>query len=303
MGEYRQELDAFGGSFREDFRFGRRITSAEEGLIIEVAAQGAPGGDRVIRDGLEAEKERTPASGAAQVSVVEAAPTRIEDAAHLTRAEAEMHLLIDLPPNWPGWSLARRIVKRTLDVLVSVMALCALLPVFVGIALAIRLESSGPVLYRQRRCGRDGRTFEMLKFRSMVPGADRMLIDLRDRNEADGLLFKIKHDPRITRVGEFIRRYSVDELPQFINVLKGEMSLVGPRPLPKDANAFGPIDGKRHAVRPGLTCHWQVSGRSDVSYGQMVDMDLRYIRDSSIWTDLRLIALTIPAALAGDGAY
>lgn len=235
--------------------------------------------------------------------MVETAAIGIEDAAELRLAASEMQLLVDLPADWPGWSLARRLVKRTLDVVVSVLALAVLLPVFVGVALAIRLESSGPVLYRQRRCGRDGRAFEMLKFRSMVRGADQMVIDLRDRNESDGLLFKIKQDPRVTRVGAFIRKYSVDELPQFVNVLKGEMSLVGPRPLPVDRSAFGPIDGKRHAVRPGLTCHWQVSGRSEISYGQMVDMDLRYIRDSSIWTDLRLMALTIPAALGGDGAY
>ena len=143
----------------------------------------------------------------------------------------------------------------------------------------------------------------MIKFRSMINGADKLVVDLRDQNDSNGLLFKIKDDPRVTRVGAFIRRYSLDELPQLVNVLKGEMSLVGPRPQPVDPESFGPIDGKRHAVRPGLTCHWQVSGRSEVSYGQMVEMDLGYIRDSSTWTDLRLIITTVPAVLGGDGAY
>lgn len=233
----------------------------------------------------------------------EAAPTWATEAADLSRAASEMHVLVDLPADWPGWSLARRAAKRAFDVFLSLLAMCVLLPFFAVVAIAIHLESSGPVFYSQRRCGRDGRSFTMLKFRSMMKGADRLVVDLRDQNESDGLLFKLKQDPRITRVGHFIRRYSIDELPQFLNVLKGDMSLVGPRPLPVERDAFGPIDGKRHAVRPGLTCHWQVSGRSDISYGQMVDMDLRYIRDSSIWTDLRLLLLTIPAALHGDGAY
>jgi len=231
------------------------------------------------------------------------APDTVTGGADLSRTASEMQLLVDLPADWPGWSLARRVAKRSLDLVGSLLALLLLVPVLVAVAVMIRLESSGPVFYRQRRCGRDGRSFQMLKFRSMVDGAERLEVDLRDRNDSDGLLFKIKHDPRITRVGAFIRRYSIDELPQFVNVLKGEMSLVGPRPLPVDPDAFGPIDGKRHAVRPGLTCHWQVSGRSDVSYGEMVDMDLRYIRDSSIWTDLRLIVMTVPAALGGNGAY
>lgn len=228
---------------------------------------------------------------------------RLECEHDLPPAASEMQVLVDLPTDWPGWSLGRRAVKRAIDLALALLAVCVLLPAFAAIALAVRIESSGPVFYRQRRCGRDGRTFEMLKFRSMVRDADRLLIHLQDNNEADGLLFKLKHDPRVTRVGAFIRRYSIDELPQLVNVLKGEMSLVGPRPLPLGAEAFGPIDGKRHAVRPGLTCHWQVSGRSDISYGQMVDMDLKYIRESSTWTDIRLIARTVPVVFGASGAY
>lgn len=223
--------------------------------------------------------------------------------ADISRVATELHRLVDVPEGWPQWSLARRALKRGFDIAISAVAVVVLLPILVLVALAIRLESPGPALYRQKRCGRDGRCFEMLKFRSMVRDAEQLLVDLRDRNESDGLLFKVKADPRVTRVGRLIRKYSVDELPQLLNVLTGDMSLVGPRPLPVDPSAFGPIDGKRHAVRPGLTCHWQVSGRSDLTYGQMVEMDLAYIRNSSIWTDIRLIAMTVPVAFGGNGAY
>lgn len=257
----------------------------------------------MIRDDLESQREPVLETAPKAGSELGTASTRVQERRDLSGAASEMKLLVDLPEDWPGWPLARRAIKRTLDVALSLVALCLLLPLLLVIALAVRLETSGPVLYRGRRPGRDGRTFEMLKFRSMVQGADQLVVDLRDQNESDGLLFKIKRDPRVTRVGAFIRRYSLDELPQLVNVLKGEMSLVGPRPLPVDPDAFGPIDGKRHAVRPGLTCFWQVSGRSEVSYGQMVEMDLGYIRDSTIWTDVRLIAVTIPVALSGKGAY
>jgi lipopolysaccharide/colanic/teichoic acid biosynthesis glycosyltransferase len=223
--------------------------------------------------------------------------------ADLAGATSEMQLLVDVPEDWPKWSFSRRAGKRALDVVLSTVAICFLLPVLVLIAVAIRMESPGPVLYRQRRCGRNGRCFEVLKFRSMVREADLLLVDLRDRNHSDGLLFKVRGDPRVTRIGAFIRKYSIDELPQLINILKGDMSLVGPRPLAVNPNAFGPIDSRRHAVRPGLTCHWQISDRSRISYGQMVEMDLAYIRESSIWTDLRLMFLTLPVAATGKAEY
>lgn len=303
MGEDHRKLDAFAGAFRQESVAGERITSATESLGNEVAAPEVPGGAMLIREGLDAEREPSVATLTEQMSTPGSGEAGLEESHDVRAAALGMQLLVDLPADWPGWSLARRALKRSLDVALSLLAICLLLPVFAAIALAVRIESPGPVFYCQRRCGRDGRTFEMLKFRSMIRDADRLLTDLRDHNEADGLLFKLKHDPRVTRVGAFIRRYSIDELPQLVNVLKGEMSLVGPRPLPLDPEDFGPIDGKRHAVRPGLTCYWQVSGRSDVSYGQMVEMDLVYIRDSSTWTDLRLIAMTFPAVLGGSGAY
>ena len=298
--------DSFAGTFRKELPFGPRITSSNALVGTNpVRAKGSvpTGGARLIREQITASEGRPSLRLEAVEAPAEPTFGAEDPGAYLNRAASEMLALVDVDEDWPGWSLARRTAKRALDVTLSLLALGALLPVFLFIAVAIRLESSGPVFYRQRRCGREGQSFEMLKFRSMVNGADQQLIDLRDSNESDGLLFKIKQDPRITRVGAFIRRYSIDELPQLVNVLKGEMSLVGPRPLPVDREAFGPIDGQRHAVRPGLTCHWQVSGRSEISYGRMVELDLGYIRHSSIWTDIRLIVMTLPVAIRGDGAY
>lgn len=256
----------------------------------------------MIEEKVEASEGESLAQGRVPLTVPDPSLSP-EMSTALIQATSELHYLLDFPDDWPGWTLTHRAVKRSLDVVVSMAALLVLLPVLTLVALAIRIDSSGPVFYRQRRCGRDSRCFDVLKFRSMQQDADRLLADLRDRNESDGLLFKLRHDPRVTRVGAFIRRYSIDELPQLINVLKGDMSLVGPRPLPIEPEAFGPIDGRRHGVRPGLTCHWQVSGRSDVSYKQMVEMDLAYIRESSIRTDIRLIIMTVPVVINGTGAY
>ena len=294
--------------FLEEYPARPRITSPAEHLArANVVGIGEPldwGGAELIQEQIESADEPTlliddgAASAEAELLTAIAAET-----ADLSRAVPELHQLMDVPEGWPEWSLARRALKRGFDVTLSALALLVLLPLFIVIAVAIRVESSGPALYRQRRCGRDDRCFEMLKFRSMVRDADQLVVDMRDLNESDGLLFKVKDDPRVTRVGKLIRKYSIDELPQLINVLIGDMSLVGPRPLPVDPDDFGPIDGKRHAVRPGLTCRWQVSGRSDLTYGQMVEMDLDYIRNSSLWTDICLIALTVPVVFGGDGAY
>ena len=300
MGSHDAEPDSFAGIFREEFQRPWR-TSITTDVVGSAAGPDPARGGTVIQDQVEAPEEASVRESAV-VSPRLSSPLA-ERELGLSKAESELHLLVDLPADWPGWSLARRAVKRSLDILLSLAALLVLLPLFATVALAIRLESPGRVFYRQSRCGRHNRCFDVLKFRSMVDGADRLIVDLRDRNETDGLLFKIKQDPRVTRVGAFIRRYSIDELPQLINVLKGDMSLVGPRPLPVDPAVFGPIDGERHAVRPGLTCHWQVSGRSEIPYGRMIEMDLAYIRDSSIWTDLTLMLRTVPVVLGGDGAY
>lgn len=300
MHSHDAEPDSFAGIFREEFQRSRR-TSTQTDVVGSAAGPDRARGDTVIQDQIG--EETSLPGGGPVISLEQPRALEADQDARLSKAESELHLLVDLPADWPGWSLARRAVKRSLDVGLSLAALLVLLPLFAAVALAIKLESPGRVFYRQSRCGKDNRCFDVLKFRSMTDGAERLLVDLRDRNESDGLLFKIKHDPRVTRVGAFIRHYSIDELPQLINVLKGDMSLVGPRPLPVDPDVFGPIDGQRHAVRPGLTCHWQVSGRSEVSYGRMVEMDLAYIRDSSIWTDLSLMLRTVPVVLGGEGAY
>lgn len=299
MASHSEEVDSLAGAFRKESRLRGRITSPKANLYTTGGAgDRAAGGGQLLRDQVESYQE--PSTVTAGNNPALATTPALPD---LGAAATQMQLLVDIPEGWPEWSMARRASKRAVDLVLSIAALLVLLPFLALIALAIRIESKGPVLYRQRRCGLHNRCFDIFKFRSMVQGADQLLVDLRDENMTDGLLFKVKQDPRITRVGAFIRKYSIDELPQLLNVLRGEMSLVGPRPLPVEPEAFGPIDGKRHAVRPGLTCHWQISGRSDVSYGQMVEMDLAYIRDSSIWTDFRLIALTVPVALGGDGAY
>lgn len=209
----------------------------------------------------------------------------------------------EVRPSWPPWTLGRRFAKRSFDVVFALAALVLLAPLLALVALAVRLDSPGPVLYRQRRCGHHGCSFEVLKFRSMVADADLLLEELKPRNECDGLLFKIRADPRITRIGSVLRRFSIDELPQLVNVVKGEMSLVGPRPLPAAAEDFGPVGGPRHAVRPGITGCWQVSGRSDLPYQKVIEMDLGYIRRSSFWTDVVLLLRTVPAVLGGRGAY
>lgn len=193
-----------------------------------------------------------------------------------------------------------RIVKRAFDVAGSALALALFAPLMVAIAVAIRLDSRGPVMFRQPRAGRRGEPFEMLKFRSMVDGADEQKDTLRHLNEADGV-FKIADDPRITRAGTLIRRLSLDELPQLINVLRGDMSLVGPRPLPLDEDRL--IEGwyrGRHDLRPGMTGPWQILG-SRVPLREMVKLDYQYVADWSLWNDIRILLLTIPHVLGRRG--
>jgi lipopolysaccharide/colanic/teichoic acid biosynthesis glycosyltransferase len=188
--------------------------------------------------------------------------------------------------------------KRLLDLTLALLALLVLLPLLALTALAVFLEDRGPVIYRQRRVGFRGKEFSVYKFRSMVRDADRKLGELQERNMTDGLLFKIHRDPRVTRVGRLIRRTSIDELPQLLNVVRGQMSLVGPRPLPVSPDDFDVADDRRHEVRPGITGFWQVSGGPALGYRDMIDLDLTYIRDWSLKLDLRIIARTVPALLA-----
>jgi exopolysaccharide biosynthesis polyprenyl glycosylphosphotransferase len=192
--------------------------------------------------------------------------------------------------------------KRALDVLIASVLLLAGLPLLAAIAVAIKCGDGGPVFYRQHRVGRHGTSFGMLKFRTMVVGADRMLASLREDNISDGLLFKLRDDPRVTKVGRVLRRTSLDELPQLWNVLVGTMSLVGPRPLPVAAEDFEAAAAERHTVLPGITGYWQLSGGPELSYDEMVRLDLAYIRNWSLWLDLRLILRTVPAMAHRHGA-
>ena len=185
--------------------------------------------------------------------------------------------------------------KRLFDVALSSVLLLLAMPIMAATAFAVWFEDRGPVFYKQRRVGRHGELFEMLKFRSMVNGADRLVVDLRDQNMTDGLLFKVVDDPRVTKVGNVIRKLSIDELPQLWNVLRGDMSLVGPRPLPRDPDEFGALDGMRHSALPGITGYWQLSGGNDLTYQEMVKLDLAYIQSWSLWLDVRLLLRTIPA--------
>ena len=191
--------------------------------------------------------------------------------------------------------------KRLFDIVVGSLIMLVIAPILGLVALGIKVLDRGPILYRQRRVGRDGHVFHMLKFRSMVVGAERLIIDLRDHNVSNGLLFKVYDDPRITRVGRLIRRLSIDELPQLWNVIRGDMSLVGPRPLAVEPQDFGPVDNQRHAVRPGITGYWQVSGSNELTYEEMIKLDFAYIENWSLWLDMRLLVRTIPALLHRRG--
>ena len=200
-----------------------------------------------------------------------------------------------------GWPT---VIKRILDVTFSLALLILLTPLLAVIALLIRITCGGPVLFRQERVGLNKRRFLIYKFRTMVPNADSLLPQLRMLNEASGPVFKIKNDPRMTPIGRFLRRASIDELPQLFNVLKGDMSLVGPRPLPvRDYEGFNEDwQRRRFSIRPGITCLWQVNGRSTISFEKWMLLDLQYMDEWSLWLDLKILARTVPAVLRGSGA-
>ena len=216
---------------------------------------------------------------------------------------------LGLESEWISADRLRFIVKRAVDLTGAVLGLIFLTPVMLLIALAIRLDSSGPILFRQLRRGYRGRLFRVLKFRTMIVDAEQQLPDLEDSNEsAGGVLFKLRKDPRVTRLGGFLRRHSLDELPQLINVFWGEMSLVGPRPLQlRDSERLWASDPRAYARRldvlPGLTGPWQVGGRSEVDYGRMVELDLDYVEHWSLSRDLWIICKTFLVVLRREGAY
>jgi exopolysaccharide biosynthesis polyprenyl glycosylphosphotransferase len=197
-----------------------------------------------------------------------------------------------------------RLAKRMLDLTLVLIAAPIVLVLMAVVGLAIRLEGPGSVFFRQRRVGQGGRPFEMLKFRSMIEGAEEQKVELVAYNEAVGPLFKMKRDPRVTRVGRLIRRFSLDELPQIINVLRGEMSWVGPRPgLAEEVARYEPWQHQRLEAPPGITGLWQVSGRSDMAFEEMCLLDIYYIENWSLGLDLRILARTVPHVLLGNGAY
>ena len=197
------------------------------------------------------------------------------------------------------------ISKRAIDIICSLLGLIILIPVFLIIIMLIKLENrSAPALFKQIRVGKDGKQFYMYKFRSMVADAEKLKVSLLHKNEATGPVFKMKEDPRVTNVGRFIRKTSIDELPQLVNVLKGEMSLVGPRPpLPDEVEKYTNYESQRLSVIPGLTCYWQVSGRSNVGFEQWIEMDLKYIRERNFFVDCKLIIKTIFVLFGSKDAY
>jgi exopolysaccharide biosynthesis polyprenyl glycosylphosphotransferase len=195
-------------------------------------------------------------------------------------------------------------IKRVMDVMISVLALIALLPLFLVAGILIKLDSPGPVFFVHERVGYNKRRFDFYKFRTMTEDAEKRQVELEKLNEADGPAFKIKNDPRVTKIGKFLRKRSIDEFPQLINVLKGDMSLVGPRPLPiRDYNLFDKNWQKRRfSVKPGLTCLWQIQGRSELSFDKWIELDMEYIDHWSLCLDLKILIKTIPAVFSGRGA-
>lgn len=194
-------------------------------------------------------------------------------------------------------------LKRILDVTFSAIGLLALLPLFTMVGAAVKLTSPGPIFFAQSRVGRGGRVFKMYKFRSMVSNAEQLKLTLLKNNEQTGPVFKMKHDPRMTPVGRFIRKFSIDELPQLFNVLTGEMSLVGPRPpVPEEVARYRAWQTRRLSITPGLTCIWQVSGRNRIGFEDWMRLDIQYIENRSLGLDLRLLAKTVKVVVTADGA-
>jgi lipopolysaccharide/colanic/teichoic acid biosynthesis glycosyltransferase len=201
-------------------------------------------------------------------------------------------------------SKAYHATKRLFDILIASIGILLLTPVIIMLCLAILIEDGAPIVYYQARTGRGGRSFRFFKFRSMVRNADAVKAQLQKQNEADGPIFKMKNDPRVTRVGRFIRRTSLDELPQLINVLRGEMSVIGPRPLyTPEADKLDERFARRHEVQPGLLCLREVCGRSELTFDQWMELDLVYVKTHSLRTDLTIMLRAIPAILSSNGAY
>ncbi len=250
--------------------------------------------------------------------VVERIVRRCEEEGIIVRVRAEMFNLqvarsyVDELEGLPVLTIRsgpaddwRLFAKRAVDIFGSALLLLVLAPLFAVVALLIKLDSPGQAFFAQERIGFNKRRFQLLKFRTMVDGADQQQGTLEHLNEAEGPVFKIKNDPRVTRLGKFLRRCSIDELPQLVNVLKGDMSLVGPRPLPvRDVARIDVSSHKRRfSIKPGITCLWQINGRSNIGFDDWVRLDLEYIDKWSLGLDFRILLKTVPAVLRGPGAY
>jgi exopolysaccharide biosynthesis polyprenyl glycosylphosphotransferase len=197
-------------------------------------------------------------------------------------------------------SITYHFLKRVIDICGALIGIILLSPVFIIITIAIKIDSKGPVIFSQSRVGKNDKLFKMYKFRSMVVDAEKLLIKLKDKNEMSGPMFKMKDDPRITRIGKFTRRTSIDELPQLFNILKGDMSFVGPRPnLPAEVAKFSDYHRLKLLVKPGLTCYWQVMGRNEIDFEDWIRLDIKYIEERNIWRDIKLIFKTF-LVLFGD---
>lgn len=225
-----------------------------------------------------------------------------EKSENTTKEEYKDSVFENIEPNDDGYYL---LVKRIIDVVGSFMGIIVLFPLFLLVAIAIKVEDpKGSVIFKQKRVGIKGREFYMYKFRSMVHNAEELKAELMEQNEVSGPAFKIKSDPRVTKVGKFIRRTSIDEMPQLFNVLNGEMSLVGPRPpLPDEVVLYTDYEKQRISVIPGLTCYWQVNGRSSIGFDEWVDLDLKYIQQRCILVDFKLIFKTVLVLFGSKNAY
>lgn len=214
---------------------------------------------------------------------------------------------IVLPENMEAYLIQKRkyfIVKRVFDIMLSILALIILWPIFLATIIAIKLDSKGKIFFLQQRTGKNGKVFTIYKFRSMHEGEESKKADLSDLNEMDGPVFKISKDPRITKVGRFIRKYSIDELPQLLNILRGDMSIVGPRPLVISETAnFNEYENIRHLIKPGLSCYWQIGGRNTLSFEEWMYLDLKYITEMCLKIDLIIILKTFKVVIMKEGAY
>ncbi|WP_423230625.1 sugar transferase [Clostridium homopropionicum] len=200
-------------------------------------------------------------------------------------------------------SIVYYFAKRTMDILGSLFGIIILSPLMIIVAVLIKIDSKGPIFFSQKRVGINGKCFNMHKFRSMVANAEELKEKLKEKNEMSGPMFKMKEDPRITKIGKFIRKTSIDELPQLFNVLKGEMSLVGPRPnLPKEVVQFTDYQKLKLLAKPGLTCYWQVSGRSSIGFEQWMELDVKYVKERNLWVDVKLILKTVRVLFGDENA-